>query len=239
MGGLAVHDHLELQAAVVGGDDGVGEAGADGEIGLGGARAQQIAGAQQPAVFLVVGEVQLDRAGERPPQRLERPKREGVGGEVGLGDGDAAAVHAPLVDDALVRWLAPAVARRHHVAVSVERDCRARPEASAHDQVGERGQSRRPHLPRRHGEALDCEAHGLQQGRGALRVGGVVAGRGVGRHAHQLAQERHLLLEAGRDQPGDLRLSDGRHLSSAPARSCPRAAPSPAAPARRRRRPPP
>ena len=91
-------------------------------------------------------------------------------------------------------------------------------EAAPHDQVGERGEARRPHLPGRDGKALDREAHGLQQAGGALRVGRVVAGRGVGRHAHQLAQERHLLLEARLDQPGDLGLRDWRHVSSAPRR---------------------
>ena len=59
---LAVHRHLHLQAAVVGGDDLVAEAGGDQQVGLGQARLQQPAGAELAAEFLVVGEVQLDAA---------------------------------------------------------------------------------------------------------------------------------------------------------------------------------
>ena len=59
---LAVHGHLELQAAVVRGDDLVAEAGGDQQVGLDEALREQPARAELAAELLVVGEVQLDAA---------------------------------------------------------------------------------------------------------------------------------------------------------------------------------
>ena len=65
---LAGDHDLEVQAAVVRGDDAVGEAGADREVGLGEALLQQPFRPDRAARFLVVGQMQLDRA-RRAPRR--------------------------------------------------------------------------------------------------------------------------------------------------------------------------
>jgi hypothetical protein len=67
-----VHRHLELQAAVVSGDDLVAEAGREDIVGTRQPLAQQPAGTELAAELLVVREVQLDRAGDRRGERLER-----------------------------------------------------------------------------------------------------------------------------------------------------------------------
>ena len=58
----AVQRDLELQAAVVRGDDLVAEAGGDQQVGLRQLLREQPAGAELAAELLVVGEVQLDAA---------------------------------------------------------------------------------------------------------------------------------------------------------------------------------
>ena len=127
---------LEMQAAVVGGDNAVGEACRDDEIRLGDVLLDEIAGTDQAAGLLVEGEVQFDRARQRQAAVLQGQQRVGVGGEVGLGDGHAAPVHDAIHDFGGVGRMRPAVARRHHIAVRIERDGRSRPEAVAHHQVG-------------------------------------------------------------------------------------------------------
>jgi hypothetical protein len=68
----AVQRHFHLQAAVVGGDHLVAEAGRDQQVGLGEALVQQPARTEFTAKLLVVGEVQLDTTLERRAQRLQR-----------------------------------------------------------------------------------------------------------------------------------------------------------------------
>ena len=135
----AVDLHLQVQAAIVGGGDRVGEARTQRQVGVADALLEQPARADLAADLLVVGEVQLDRAAE--PRTLghgilQRQEREGVGGEVGLGDRDAAAVH-PAVDDlGAVGLPGPALDGRDHVAMGVEGHHRPLAEPLAHDQVG-------------------------------------------------------------------------------------------------------
>ena len=65
--GAAVDLHLEMQAAIVGVDHGVGEAGAEREVGFADALLDQPARADLAARLLVVGEVQLDRPASFAP----------------------------------------------------------------------------------------------------------------------------------------------------------------------------
>jgi hypothetical protein len=205
---LAVHRHFHLQAAVVGRDHFVAEAGRDHEVGLGQALLQQPARAEDAAEFFVVGEVQLDAALGRLRNRFERAQCEGEAREVALAHSGGAAVEAAVGDLAAVGVVRPAFARRHHVAVGVERDRQAavavavRPAIfAAHDQVGDRFEAVVLHFLRGHGVLLGIEAEVLQQLGGALGVRCVVAGRGVGGHAHEFLQELHFLVEVGVD-PG-------------------------------------
>ena len=186
---LAVHRDLELQAAVVRGHDLVAEAGGEQQVGLDQALLQQPAGAELAAEFLVVGEVQLDAAGEIGAERFEGAHGEGVGREVALADRRGAAVE-PAVDDlAAVGIVAPSLARRDDVAVGVEGDRRAVAVASANDQVGDRSEAVLAHQRLGHRIAVDGEAEAFEQRRRRLGVRRVVARRRVGRHAHQRLQE--------------------------------------------------
>ena len=144
--------------------------------------------------------MQLDAAGEPRPgtrQLAHCGERVGVGRDVRLRDRDAAAVHAAVGHDAFVRRVGPSGARRHDVAVRVQRDRRPprprRAEALAHDQVGDALHPEALHQRLRNRVAQDGEPHRLEQLRRALRCGRVVARRHVGRHAHDLAQESDLL----------------------------------------------
>ncbi|MCY1380121.1 hypothetical protein D9M69_679110 [compost metagenome] len=89
---LAVHGHLHLQAAVVRGHDLVAEARCDQQVGFGQALREQPARPQQTAEFLVVGEVQFDRAAAGLGHGFERAQRKGVAREVALADGGRTAV---------------------------------------------------------------------------------------------------------------------------------------------------
>jgi hypothetical protein len=71
--------------------------------------------------------------------------------------------------------------------------------AAAHDQVGDALQTGGLHLGCGHRVGFDFPAPGAQQFGGALGVGGVVAGRGVGGHAHQLLQKAHFVVKVGVD----------------------------------------
>src|SRR5258708_36302113 len=98
--GSSRETRLELQAAVVRGDDSVGEAGADGEVRPGEAACEEPGGTELAADLLVIGEMQLDASAERvslPVQGLQRRERERVSREVRFRHRDAASVHAPAV----------------------------------------------------------------------------------------------------------------------------------------------
>ena len=56
----------------MGDGDAIGEAGADGVVGLADPLLQQPAGADEAAGFLVIGQMQFHRAGERNGRRLQR-----------------------------------------------------------------------------------------------------------------------------------------------------------------------
>ena len=88
----ALHRDFEMQHAVVRGDDRVGKAGADREVGLGDLLVEQPFGPDEAAGFLVVGEMQFDRAVEARGVVLQRQQRERIGGEIRLRHRGAAAV---------------------------------------------------------------------------------------------------------------------------------------------------
>ena len=143
----AVHDHFQVQAAVVGRGHRVGEAGTDGEIGLAQALREQSARADLAADLLVAGQMQLDRAVELRAMRgkiAQSKQRIRVRCKIGFADCDAPAEHRGAVfrvfdDVGRVRIVRPALAGRHDVAVRVQRDRRpTRSEALAHHQVRRR-----------------------------------------------------------------------------------------------------
>ncbi len=130
---------LEMQTAVVGVDDGVGEARADGEVRPRQPLLEKIARTDLAARLLVISDVQFDRAVERRAALVQRQHRKGVSGDVRLRHRRPAADH-PAVDDlGPVGVVRPACARRHNVAMGIERDCRAAlPEPAPDDQIGRR-----------------------------------------------------------------------------------------------------
>ena len=127
---------LEMQAAVVGRHDAVGEAGRDDEIRLGDALLEEIARPDQAARLLIEGEVQLHGARQRQTALAQGQQRIRVGGEIGFRHGNAAAIHDAVDDLGAVRWMRPPRARRHDIAMRVQRDRRPRPEPMPHDQIG-------------------------------------------------------------------------------------------------------
>ena len=143
--------------------------------------------------------MQLDRAGQRHAALGERQQGEGICGDIGFGDGDAAAIHRAVDDRRAIGILRPARARRHDIAMGVERDGRAGAEATAHHQIGDRDHAAGLHLGRRHRMALDGEAEAFEQRRGALGKRRAIARRIVRRAAHQLGEEGGLGLKAPRD----------------------------------------
>ena len=145
---LAVDRDLEVQHAVVGGDDRIGEAGGDAEVRLHDLLVEQPFRADQSAGFLVEGEVQLDRAlADCSATDCEREEREGVGGEVGLRDRHAAPVHDAVDHLGAERRMRPSFAGRDDVAMRVQRDHRPVAEAPAR----RRGWLRRSCRPRARG----------------------------------------------------------------------------------------
>jgi hypothetical protein len=203
VGGPAGYLDLQMQAAVVGGDDGVGEPGRDGEVGLGDAGLEQPFRPDGAADLLVVGEMELDGAGQGRRRGLEGQQGIGVGGEVGLGDGGAAAVHPAVGDLGAVGVPGPAFAGADDVAVGIEGDGGAVAEAPADDQVGGADHARGPALVLGHGVALDGEAEAFEERRRGFGVGGAVAGRVVRRHLDQAGQEGRLVGVVAADEVGD------------------------------------
>ena len=198
---VAVHHHLQLQAAVVRHHHLVAEAGSDHEVGFCQALFQQPVGADFATEFFVVGHVQLHAPGELRVQRFERADGEGEAGDVALAHRCGAAVNFAVDDLAAVGINCPAVARWHHVAVRVERDRFAGAIGPAHDQVGDALQAGGLYLGGGHCMFLRVQAHGCEQLGGALGVRRVVAGWCVGGHTHECLQKAHLFVEMGVD-PG-------------------------------------
>ncbi|MNR22036.1 hypothetical protein D3C85_1389700 [compost metagenome] len=159
---------------------------------------EQPAGSHQAAEFLVVGEVQFDRAMGGSGHRLQRAHGEREAGEVAFADGGGAAVQAAVFDLGAIRIMCPAVAGRHHVAMGIERHAAPAVAVFAtHDQVGDGLHPIIADVLGGHGMGLGLQAEALQQFGGALGVGRVVAGRRVGGHAHQFLQEADFFIKVG------------------------------------------
>ena len=176
-------------------DHRVGEAGAQREIGLADALLDQPARPDLAADLLVIGEMQLDSAGELHPGVRgcpQRQHREGVGGEVGLRHRHAAAVHPAVDDFRTIGVLGPAFAGRNHVAMGVQRHDRAVAEAHADDEVGAGDHAVGAHQLVRNRMPFDREPQALEQSCGRLRMGSTVARRIVGRHPDQPGEEMRL-----------------------------------------------
>ena len=206
---LAVHRHLHLQTAVVCGDHLVAEAGGDQQVRLRELVLEQPARTEFTAELLVVGEMQFDRAFQWRIQRLERTQCKDEGREVALADRRGAAIELAVDHLAAIGIVAPAFARRHHIAVGIECDgAPALTEAPTHDQVGDRLQAVVVHDRLGHRVFLDRVAVAFEDLRGAFCVRRVVAGWRVGGHLHQGLQAAHLLVEVGVD-PGVELIEDG------------------------------
>ena len=181
--------------------DAVRKAGRDRIVRLGQVFVEQEPGSDVAAGFLVIGELQLDRAVELGALLLGGHQCQGgvgVGGEVRLGHRHAAAIHhrAMLAPGnlAAVRVARPAKARRHHIAMRVHCDGRSTAaKALAHHEVGGADHARGLDLVVRHLVRLDRKSELLEQLARALAMGIAVAGRVVRRHLHQFGQKGLLL----------------------------------------------
>ena len=211
-----MHGHLQVQAAVMGGHDRIGEAGRDAVIRLRDAAVEQPFRADQAADLLVEGEVQLDPALQLPGDRRERQQREGISRQIRLGDGDAAPVHEAVRHLGREGRVRPALAGRDHVAMRVERDHRSVAEAAARDEVGAGDHADAANLVLRHGVALHLEAEPLQQFRGDGRDRRAIAGRIGGGGLDEPRQERLAFASAGVDlgQHGLSHLEGKGHAAS-------------------------
>ena len=207
---LARDRHLQMQTAVVRGNDGVRESGRDRRIGLGQLLVEQPFRADNPSDLLVVGEVELE-CSTQPVAichgGLERQKRPGVGGEVRFRHRHAAPIHdrsvRAVLDHRAIGVEAPTEARRHDIAVCVERDDRPVAEAMADDQVRDALHARRFHHGSRHVVRFDRQTQLLQQLPHAAGMGGAIAGRIVARHLHQLGQKCGLARKLAIDEFAD------------------------------------
>ena len=188
-----MHLDLQVQAAVVGGDNAVAEPGGDREGGFRDAFGQKPTRPDGATGFFVVGDVKLDRTTLGLSRRLQRQDGKGVGGDVGFRHRDAAAVHPAIDNGSTVGILGPAIARGDDVAVGVERHRRpAFPVAATDDEVHGRHHAVLADELGRYRVALDGEPEPLQQRGRPLGVGRAIAGRVVGRRADELGQEREL-----------------------------------------------
>ena len=160
MGHRAVHGHFHLQAAVVRGDDLVRKTGRDHQVGPRQFFAQQPAWAQFSAKLLVVGEQQFHATVQRDLHGFQCAQRKRIGGEVALADGGSAAIQHAVFNLAAVGVVRPAVARRHDVAVGVERDGGALAIVPAHDEIGDGLHACGLHIGGRHGVFLGDQSHG-------------------------------------------------------------------------------
>src|SRR5262245_15088008 len=184
---------LEMQAAVVGGDNAVGEACRDDEIRPCDVLLDEKGGADQAARLLVEGEVQLDRACQRQATLLHGQQRIAVGGEVRLGNGHAASVHHAVDDFRAVGRMRPAFAWRHNIAMRIERDRRSRSEAVAHDEIGGAEHAVGGDAVLGDPMSLDLEADTLQQVCGSVGDGLAVAWWIVRGYADERGEELRLL----------------------------------------------
>ena len=193
MGRAAEDLDLQMQAAVVGVDDRVGEARADREIRTREALLEEIARADLAARLLVIGDVQFDRAVERRAALFERQHREGVSRDVRLRHRGSAPDH-PAVDDLrAVRVVRPARARRHDVAMRVERDRRAAlPEPAPDDQIGRRNHAVGLDEALRNLVPLDLKPKSFQELGDDFRGAVAISGRIVGRNLDDLGEEARL-----------------------------------------------
>ena len=141
---------------------------------------------------------------------LEREKREGVGGEVGLRDGNAAPVHHAIDHLGAERRMRPAFAGRDHVAMRVKRDHRPVPEAPADDEVGCRDHAGRAHEILGDDMALDCEARALRAALPATSAIGAQSPGGLEEGVWtSCARNACALVAAGSDVGQDPVLHDG------------------------------
>ena len=207
---LAGNRHLEVQAAVVRGDDGIGEPGGDRGSGPGQLLVEQPFRADDAANLLVVGEVELERSPQLVAaggKSLERQQRPGVGGEVRFRHCDATPIHdgsvRTVLDHRAIGVEAPSQAGRHDVAVGVERDDRPLAEPVAHDQVGHALHSCRFHRRSRHLVRLDGQAELLQQFARALGMRPAIARWIIARDLHQLGKESALARKLAIDEITD------------------------------------
>ena len=207
MGGASAHRHLKMKAAIMGDGDAIGEAGADGVVRLADGLRQQPAGADQAAGLLVIGEMKLDRTSQRRLCRAQRQQGEGIGREIGFGNGGASPIHPPVSNLGAVGVAAPTLARCHDIAMRIQGDHRPtfrfRAKTMADDQVGGRDHPRIPHQRLRHRVTLDGEAQRLQQLRRERGMRGAVPWRIIGGIAHERRQKVDLLLETGEDGRAD------------------------------------
>ena len=210
MGRAPAYLDFQMQAAVVGGNHGVGKAGADRQVWLCQSLIEQPFRPDLAARLLVIREMQFDGAGERHaglPQRLEGKQ---IGGEVGFGDRGAAPVHPAVFYFGAVGVAGPALAGRHHVAVGIERDAGAVSKRVPNDQIGGRYHADRLHGLLGHGMALYLEPQRLDEFRRAVSGRATIAGRIVRRQAHKFSEKFDLRLATGLDQLNDLLFT---HLS--------------------------
>jgi len=148
--------------------------------------------------------VKFNRPAQRGACVAQGPEGEGIGGEVRFRHGRTATVQAAVDDPAAIGGDRPTLAGRNHVAMGIERQGRSVAEPVADDEVGDAAHAYCSHFGRRHDVALDDEAHRLQKGGGSIGVGGAIARGIVGRDAHQLGQERRLVVAFRIQNPLDL-----------------------------------
>src|SRR3546814_4916127 len=78
----AAHRRLEMQHAVVRGDDGMAEARRDRKVRSAEALREDPGRTEAAASLLVIGQVQLDGARQPLRDAFQRQQREGIGGEI-------------------------------------------------------------------------------------------------------------------------------------------------------------
>ena len=155
------------------------------------------------AGLLVIGEMQFDAARERPAGRRQRLQREQgirVGGEIGLADRDAPAVHHRSVpgvveDPGAVGILGPPEAGGYHVPMGIQCDAGPVAETLPHHQIDRGDHARSLDLGAGHGICLDGKSQRPQPVGGHLCVRGAIAGRIVGGHRDQRGEQGAFGLE--------------------------------------------
>ena len=198
---LAVYGHFHLQATVVRRNDLVRKARRDQQVRAGQLLGQQPSRTHFAAEFFVIRKQQIHPALERVAECLDSTHRKRVGGEIAFAHGGRTAVNAAVHHRAAVGVLRPTIARRHHIAVGIERNRRPIAVAPVHHQIRDALQASGVHQVRRNRVALGVQAHGIQQISGALGVRRVVTRRGVGGDLDQALQKAQLFVKVPID-PG-------------------------------------